>query len=174
MPALQGSYFANNLILICEHNADGALGLVLNKPSSATLEELLTELELPRPAQLNPAQIDVHEGGPVARERGFVLHSGKYTTTESQEVCQGLYLAGTHETLAVVVANAQHNEFIFLLGYAGWDAGQLEAEIHDNSWLTCDATPEVIFERPADQRIQAAIDQLGFDYRLLTTEAGHA
>lgn len=174
MPLLQGSYFANSLILICEHNADGALGLVINKPSSVNLDELMTELELPSPAQLRPWEINVHDGGPVARDRGFVLHTGKYTTHESQEVCRGLYLAGARETLAVVVANAQDNEFIFLLGYAGWDAGQLEAEIHDNSWLTCGATPEVVFEHTADQRIQAAIDQLGFDYRLLTTEAGHA
>ena len=174
MPALQGSYFEHTLILVCEHNDDGALGLVINKPSPAKLHELLAELQLAAPEQLSTQEIDVYDGGPVARERGFILHTGEYSRQNSLRVCPGLYLAGARETLEGVIAAAGEDEFIFVLGYAGWEAGQLEAEIQDNSWLTCEASADVIFNRPAAARLQAAIDQLGFDYHLLTGEAGHA
>ena len=173
MPALQGTYFEQTLILICEHNDDVALGLVVNKPSPAKLQELLVELQLTPPAQLSTQEIDVYDGGPVSRERGFILHTGKYSQQSSLEVRPGLFLAGARETLEGVIAAAREDEFIFVLGYAGWEAGQLEAEIRENSWLTCAASAEVIFDRPPAARLQAAIDQLGFDYRLLTTEAGH-
>lgn len=174
MPLLHGSYFADNLILVCEHNAEGALGLVVNKTTQTHLDELLTELELAAPTQIDATDIIVYEGGPVSPERGFILHTGKHTTVNSLKICPGLYLAGARDVLDCVVSQAQENEFLFLLGYAGWEADQLEAEIQANSWLTCAARADVIFERRASQRMQAAVDQLGFDYRLINAEAGHA
>ena len=93
MPSLQDSYFSGSLILVCEHNAEGALGLIVNKPTQTNLEELLAELELDEPTQLDASEIAVLEGGPVAPERGFILHTGAYTTDNSLEVCPGLHLA---------------------------------------------------------------------------------
>ena len=83
MPSLQDSYFSGSLILVCEHNAEGALGLIVNKPTQTNLEELLAELELDEPTQLDASEIAVLEGGPVAPERGFILHTGAYTTDNS-------------------------------------------------------------------------------------------
>lgn len=174
MPSLQDSYFSGSLILVCEHNAEGALGLIVNKPTQTNLEELLAELELDEPTQLDASEIAVLEGGPVAPERGFILHTGAYTTDNSLEVCPGLHLAGAREVLGSVISQAQESEFLFLLGYAGWEADQLESEIQNNSWLTCGAQAEVLFEHNAAARMQAAVDQLGIDYRLISGEAGHA
>lgn len=174
MPQLQGSYFQDTLTLVCEHGSDGALGLIINKPLEIGIQDVADELDIPIPAALRAAHIPVYEGGPVAQDRGFVLHRKPLPDHHSLEVLDGVFLSGATSALGELLAQAQPEDFLLTLGYTGWAAGQLDAEMADNTWLNCDATSAIVFDRPPGARLQAAADQLGFDYRLLAGQAGHA
>ena len=173
MPALQGSYFQDSLTLMCEHNEDGALGLIVNRPLSIDLHSVLEQLDITLPSRFADAPPPVYEGGPVGSERGFLLHSRPLSDDFSMPVTDGLYLSAATDALREIIADPK-TDFLLALGYAGWGAGQLETELGDNAWLTCDASAGILFQRPPAQRLQAAADQLGIDYRLLAGQAGHA
>ncbi len=173
MPALNGSYFGQSLILLCEHNADGALGVVINKPTKVPLTHMLDELEIPAPQTLVDKELNVFEGGPVAQDRGFVLHNQTLEESDCLELAPQLYLSGATIALSELVNAPNKGEFLVMLGYAGWAAGQLEEELKDNSWLTVEAASQVVFGAPFETRLNAAAAQLGIDYRLLA-DAGHA
>jgi len=178
MPQLNGSYFGQSLILLCEHNADGALGVVVNKSTKVPLTDMLDELEIPAPQTLVEQELKVLEGGPVAQDRGFVLHSQTLEESDCLQLAPALYLSGATAALSELI-NTQaadgspKGEFLVMLGYAGWGAGQLEAELKDNSWLTVEASSKVVFASAHETKLNAAAAQLGIDYRLLA-DAGHA
>ena len=165
IPSVHGNYFADSLTYICEHNDDGAMGIMVNRPSSVSLLELLAQVGL----ATNRALIDtpVLEGGPVATERGFVLHTDDAQFDSSAELGHDLFLTTALEALDAIATQRAPSHYIVALGYAGWDPGQLEAEILNNVWLTTPADAQVMFETPYDQRLDQAARNMGFDVRLI-------
>jgi putative transcriptional regulator len=172
MPGLAGSYFGATLTFICEHNDEGAMGLIVNRPSQVTLIELLAQLGIDK--GVTPADALVMEGGPVSAERGFILHSAELSFEASLEVGPGLMLSSAREVLEAIAAGQGPQAYLVALGYAGWDAGQLESEVAENAWLTCPADPEIIFSTPFEQRVDRAAQHLGIDFSLISGQAGHA
>lgn len=173
MQKLNGSYFGQTLILLCEHNADGALGLIINKPTDIVLTDMLAELDMVAPEDVGASERKVLEGGPVSQDRGFVLHEQALATSDCLQLSESLYLSGATAALTELLNDSARGDFQVLLGYAGWGAGQLEDELKDNSWLTVEATSSVVFKTPTSAKLMAAAAELGIDYRLLA-DAGHA
>lgn len=173
MPAMADPYFAKTLTFICEHNEQGALGLVVNRPIDLTLQALFEqiELELHDP---NLSDLPVYFGGPVQMDRGFVLHQpiGQWQSTLVVEGEVGL--TTSKDILDALGKGNGPGKVLVTLGYAGWAPGQLEHEIGQNGWLTVHAKPTVIFEMPAEERYAAAMQMLGVDFASLSQDAGHA
>ena len=173
MPAMTDPYFAKSVTYICEHNADGALGIVLNRPTDMTLDELFKQIDLP----LEDASLGsnaVHFGGPVQIDRGFVLHQPPGEWQSSISV-QGETALTTSKDILEAVANGTGPAKIFItLGYSGWGAGQLEQEMAQNAWLSVPADDAVIFDMPSGNKLNAALQLLGLDFARLSDEAGHA
>jgi putative transcriptional regulator len=172
MPALTGSYFGNTLTYICEHNDEGAMGIMVNRPSRVSLIELLAQLGIDKGA--TPLDAVVMEGGPVGGERGFILHSNDVVFEASLELSDGLLLSSAREVLEAIAGNEGPENYMVALGYAGWDGGQLEDEVSDNAWLTCPAEKKIIFNAPFDERVKQAAAGLGIDFSLISGQAGHA
>ena len=177
MPGMGDDTFAGAVVYLCEHTENGALGLVINKPIDIKLSTLFQKVEL----SLDSAALGeqpVFYGGPVQTERGFVLHErlgdaeSPYSSTLS--VPGGLEMTTSKDVLEALSAGAGPRRLLVTLGYSGWAAGQLEDELGRNGWLTVDATPEIIFDTPVEQRYDRAVALLGFDPRMLSPEAGHA
>jgi putative transcriptional regulator len=173
MPAMADPYFAKTLTFFCEHNDQGALGLVVNRPIDLTLQALFeqVDLELNEPSLIN---LPVHFGGPVQMDRGFVLHQpiGDWQSTLSVEGEIGL--TTSRDILDALGTGRGPERVLVTLGYAGWAPGQLEHEIGQNGWLTVRARPSVMFELPAEERLPAAMEMLGIDFASLSDQAGHA
>ncbi len=173
MPNMADPNFGGALVLIAEHNERGALGLVVNKPISMTLDSLLERIDLSPSADELTTQ-PVFFGGPVQTDRGFVLHERGRAYNSSTEIGSTLTLTTSRDVLEAVAAGTGPQRLLVTLGYAGWGPGQLEAEIGQNAWLTLEADPALLFETPADERFQAAWRHLGIDPALLAPVAGHA
>ncbi len=177
MPGLVDDNFAGSVIYLCEHNENGALGLVINKPIDITLRNLFQKVELPLDSQQLGEQ-PVFFGGPVQTERGFVLHEklgdavSPYNSTLS--IPGGLEMTTSKDVLEAVSQGGGPKRLLITLGYSGWGAGQLEDELGRNGWLNVDAAPEVIFDTPIEQRYGRALSLLGIDAMMLSQEAGHA
>ena len=173
MPGMQDPTFSSTVTLVCEHNADGALGIIINRPSDMNLGVLLKQLNI-ADIDAGVAVMPVLDGGPVGRERGFVLHSRSRDFESSMEVSADIRLTMSRDVLDAMAAGSGPEKTLVALGYAGWEAGQLEAEMLANSWLSVPATPELLFDTPFEQRWSMAAGALGVDIRLLSTDAGHA
>ena len=177
MPGMGDDNFTGAVIYLCEHTENGALGLVINKPIDIKLKNLFAKVEL---SLDSPALADqpVYFGGPVQTERGFVLHErigdahSPYSSTLS--IPGGLEMTTSKDVLEALSAGAGPKRLLVTLGYSGWAAGQLEEELGRNGWLTVDATPDIIFDTPVEQRDNRAVALVGFDPRLLSQEAGPA
>lgn len=172
MPNQAGTYFGDTVTYICEHNADGAMGLMINRPSALSLVELLAQMGLT--ANGISVDIPVLEGGPVASERGFVLHTEDKSFDSSLALGNGLMLSTAREILEAIATGDGPNDFLVTLGYAGWGSGQLEDELKDNAWLNCPGSSDVLFNTPFDDRANKAAAALGIDFRLMSGQAGHA
>ena len=173
MPSMVDPNFARTLTYICEHNEQGALGLVINRPIDLTLSALLAQVAAP---QIEPHldKTPVHYGGPVQIDRGFVLHQpvGEWQSTLAVNTITGLT---TSKDILVAVGKGEGpGKLLVTLGYAGWAPGQLENELTQNAWLTVPAKPEVIFDLPAEERLAAAMQLLGIDFASLSEQVGHA
>ena len=153
MPNQAGTYFGNTLTYICDHNDQGALGLMINRPTDITLTEFLLQFDC---ATNVAADLVVLEGGPVQQERGFVLHSTDVQTTGSTPIGNDLLLTASREILEIIGTGDGPKHFMVALGYAGWGEGQLEHELANNAWLTVPASNEILFDTPFDQRIDSA------------------
>jgi putative transcriptional regulator len=178
MPGMADDNFSRTVVYLCEHSKNGALGLVINRPTDITLKNLFEKVELSLDRD-ELAQQPVFFGGPVQTERGFVLH--EKTGTEQSPYTSTLSIAGgglemttSKDVLEALANGAGPRRLIVTLGYSGWSAGQLEEEIGRNGWLTVDADPKVIFDTPVEERYQRALSLLGFDPLMLSQEAGHA
>ena len=177
MPGMADETFERSVVYMCEHNENGALGLVINKPIDIKLKNLFEKVEL----KLDRAELadqPVYFGGPVQTERGFVLHErrsaglAQYNSTLS--VPGGLDMTTSKDVLEALADGSGPAKVLITLGYSGWQAGQLEDELGRNGWLTVDADPAVIFDTPIEKRYDRAMGLLGFDPRMLSQEAGHA
>lgn len=173
MPGLLDTVFERSVSLVCQHDADGAMGLVLNQGTEFTLGALFDQLDL---FCENPKTRDVPVlmGGPVQPERGFVLHQDGGTWESSLHLSNGLTISTSRDILQALAAGNGPEKYIVLLGYSGWSAGQLEQEIAENSWLSVPASNAIIFQAPIEQRWQAAAQLIGVDLSLMATQAGHA
>jgi putative transcriptional regulator len=173
MPNMADPYFSRTLTFICEHNEQGALGVVVNRPIDMTLAALFERLNLQTGAR-GLAETPVYFGGPVQTDRGFVLHApiGKWSST--LPVRDRLGLTTSRDILEAVSHGEGPGRMLLTLGYSGWAAGQLEHEITQNAWLTVAAQDSVIFDVPAEERLPAAMELLGVSYATLADEAGHA
>ena len=173
MPAMEDSVFARSLAYICEHNEQGALGIVVNRPISLTLADLFKQINVPlEQAELKSAP--VHFGGPVQTDRGFVLHHpvGHWQSTLS--ITEHIGLTTSKDILEAASEGRAPEHMLVTLGYAGWAQGQLEQELAQNAWLSVPASERILFDLSPEERLPAAMALLGVDYASLSEEAGHA
>jgi putative transcriptional regulator len=173
MPGMADPHFANTLTYVCEHNDDGALGIVVNKPIEMTLSALLEQIEI-KLRDTDLSETPVHFGGPVQIDRGFVLHRPLGNWQSTLAISDDLGLTTSKDVLEAVGRGEGPKDVFVSLGYAGWSAGQLEQEIAANAWLTVEADPDVVFETPAEARLPAAMKLLGIDFSRLSEGMGHA
>ena len=173
MPAMVDPNFARTLTYICEHNEQGALGIVINRPLDMSLEALFERIDIPLEDR-RFAALPVMFGGPVQTDRGFVLHRPVGNWQATLPVKEELGLTSSRDILQSVGSSGEPEEFIVSLGYAGWAAGQLEFELAQNAWLTVAADAQIIFGLPPEGRLPAAMQLLGFDLANLSDIAGHA
>lgn len=173
MPNMNDPRFAKTVIYICVHNNGGAMGLVVNKlVDSFNFSELLDQLNIDCLGVVPPTAI--HYGGPVEAGRGFVLHSQDYHQEGTISIVDDVSLTATIDILRDIAENRGPQQSLLALGYAGWDAGQLDEEIHQNAWLNVPADQSLIFENLIDGKWERAIAKLGIDLRLLSSDVGHA
>jgi putative transcriptional regulator len=173
MPAMTDPHFAKSLTFICEHNEQGALGVVVNRPIDMTLHALLEQIEIKHPAAACKA-VPVHYGGPVQIDRGFVLHTPAGSWKSTLAVGTEIGLTTSKDILEAVARGDGPQQMLVTLGYAGWAPGQLEHELAQNAWLTVNADPRILFETPAAQRYDASLKLLGINLAMLSDDAGHA
>ena len=173
MPNMVDPHFAKSLTFVCEHNDQGALGIVVNRPLEMTLQTLLEQVSISAEVQ-QLARVPVHFGGPVQVDRGFVLHSPLGQWQSTLEVNPEIGLTTSKDILEAVAQGTGPRQLLVTLGYAGWAPGQLEHELAQNAWLTVPAKADVIFDLPAEERLPAAMNLLGIDYAKLSDTAGHA
>lgn len=174
MPSMADTRFAHSVILLCAHSDKGAMGLILNKPSSdIRMSDVLEQLDiLPNDSA---ASMIVHFGGPVETGRGFVLHSQDYQShLHTLRVPGGYGMTATLDILEEIARGQGPDRVLMMLGYAGWGAGQLESEIAQNGWLTADAHKSLVFDTPATAKWSAALESIGVDPISLSSAAGRA
>lgn len=172
MPSLGDSVFEQSVVYVCEHNAEGTLGLVVNRQLDATLGELLEQVDLPA-ASKRIADTRIYMGGPVKPEHCLILHSPVGSWTSTMVVGDGLGLTGSPDLLEAIAGGAGPEHYLVCLGYSGWAGGQLENELSANAWLTGPSDPRVIFDVPSKNRWRAAATAFGIDMRLVSSEVGH-
>src|SRR5579885_646163 len=163
MPGMPDDRFARSVIYVCAHSEEGAMGIMLNRPAEA--------IRLPAEA----SSILVLNGGPVDTGRGFVLHSNDFSIANSTlSMSSGISLTATVDILQAIARGAGPGQAVLALGYAGWGAGQLEAEILHNGWLSCPADPALIFDPALELKYERALRKAGIDPSRLSSAAGHA
>ncbi len=173
MPAMADTRFSQSVIYLCAHSADGAMGLVVNRPLvRPTLDDLLRQLEIaPVPSA---RQIRLCAGGPVDNARGFVLHTADWTGEGSLRVNDEFALTASLDVLKSIAVGGGPREGLLALGYAGWGPGQLDAEIHQNAWLSAPPDEMLLFDGDHDTKWRRALTKLRVDPMLLSSEHGHA
>jgi putative transcriptional regulator len=173
MPGMADPNFSSTVTLICEHNDEGALGIVINRPLDIKLGGLFKQLDVTG-ADPDAAERPVVMGGPVGPERGFVLHTPGSVFESSLNVSDEIQLTLSRDIIdALARGNGPHRSLV-ALGYAGWEPGQLENEMLANSWLSVPATPSIVFDMPFQERWASAARSLGIDISQISTDAGHA
>ena len=173
MPAMTDPFFAKSLTYVCEHNDEGAMGIVVNRPISLNLSELFAQINMPL-TQPELEDIPVHFGGPVQTDRGFVLHNAGGQWQSTLRVNDKVELTTSKDILQAVGEGTGPSNLLITLGYAGWSEGQLEQELAANAWLSVPATEHILFDLPAEEKLVAAMALLGVDFASLSEEAGHA
>ena len=181
MPGMTDQRFARSVVYICAHSSEGAMGLIINQPArKITFPDLLEQLELFKPDELirlaDPAEkMQVLKGGPVETGRGFVLHSSDFFIDNSTlPIDASVSLTATVDILRAIAQGAGPYQAVLALGYAGWSPGQLEKEIQQNGWLSCEADADLVFGADLDAKYGRAMRKIGIDPAMLVSEAGHA
>jgi putative transcriptional regulator len=172
MPSLADPIFSHTVTFLCQHNKEGALGIVINKPVDMKLGEIFAQMNI-SVKSLIAAEAPVYSGGPVQQERGFVLHTPGGNWNASMIVSEDIALTTSRDVLEAIAIGEGPKNYLVALGYAGWGQGQLEKEMIENAWLTTPFGRKVLFDTPISQRWTAAAGQIGIDINKLTTSAGH-
>jgi putative transcriptional regulator len=173
MPGVVAGSFDQSVTFLCEHNDEGALGLVINRPSKLALGDILSQLDIDTAGLAGEAS-PVYWGGPVQPERGFVLHQPPGDWESSLHVGDDFSITTSRDILAAIGRGEGPSRYLMALGYAGWAAGQLETEIKHNSWLNTPVEADIIFQTPTGKRWSEAARLIGVDVSLLSGDAGHA
>jgi putative transcriptional regulator len=180
MPVMGDPRFERSVIYLCAHSAEGAMGIIVNRPAgSIDFPGLLVQLDIIKKADQiklpeNAETLKVLKGGPVETGRGFVLHSSDFFIQDATlRIDSGICLTATVDILKAIAKGSGPKHAILALGYAGWAAGQLESEIQDNGWLHCDADSDLIFG-DVEEKYSRALRKIGIDLGMLSNEAGHA
>ncbi len=173
MPQMSDTRFHKAVIFICAHDANGAMGLVINHTlPGLELSTLLSQLDIP--GVTYGADVPVMSGGPVETARGFILHAGRFNQIESLKIEQDIHVTGTIDALKAIAQGRGPEKLMFILGYAGWSAGQLDYEMQQNAWLVTDADTDLIFSDDPEDRWERAIRKIGIDPLMLSGDAGRA
>ncbi|MGL5757444.1 YqgE/AlgH family protein [Plesiomonas sp.] len=177
MPGMQDPFFKKSVIYICEHSkTDGAMGITLTRTAEMTIKEMLTQIDItPEPRDMSK-RLDkqVLAGGPIAPDRGFILHTPCDKFDSSLQLAPEVMITTSGDILHTLGTAAQPEHVLVAVGYAGWDKDQLEAEIKENAWLIVDADPDILFNTPISERWQTTAKKLGIDIRQIAPQAGHA
>lgn len=173
MPAMADPYFSKALVYIAEHNEQGALGLIVNRPIDMKLATLFEKIDVPLEAT-GMAKLPVFFGGPVQTDRGFVLHRPVGQWQSTLAVNDHVGLTSSRDVLQAVARDGLPHDIMVTLGYSGWSAGQLEQELAQNAWLTVPAEQHILFDLPYEIRLASAMESLGIDFTHLAETAGHA
>ncbi|GJJ01188.1 UPF0301 protein [Duganella rhizosphaerae] len=173
MPSMQDPVFGGTVVYVCEHNENGVLGVVINKPTDMTMEVLFERIDLKLESGVD-VDAPIMFGGPVQDDRGFVLHTPGQRYSSSLTVTEDVAFTTSIDVLEAVAAGDGPPRMLVSIGYSGWSPGQLEDEISRNGWLTVGADPEILFNLPIEERYTAAMRLLGIDPLMLASEAGHA
>lgn len=177
MPSLEDPYFSRSVVYICEHNENGTMGVVINKPlEQLTVLEVLSKLHIDPTPKVSSLHLDqpVFDGGPLAEDRGFILHTPLQKFSSSIQLAESVMITTSKDVLETLGTASQPPEALVALGYSGWEAGQLESELLENSWLTVEADSQILFHTPIADRWQAAAQKLGIDIHTIATQVGHA
>ena len=174
MPGMGDPRFEHSLVYMCDHSAEGAMGLIVNKPTAdVTLTMLMEQLSIEVRADLRGKP--VHFGGPVEQGRGFVLHSPDYNSAVTTlQIGEFFRMTATLDILEEIAMGQGPDRRLMMLGYAGWAPGQLEGEIAQNGWLVAEATPDLVFDTPDPQKWEAALASIGVPAMALSSSAGRA
>jgi putative transcriptional regulator len=173
MPGMSDPNFSQTVTFLFEHNADGAMGIIINRPTRMPLGDIFDQLKLSCDDPILIGQ-QVVQGGPVQPEQGFVIHPAGGDWEYSVQVSEQIHVTTSRDILAAMASGHGPRTSLVALGYAGWGAGQLESELTNNTWLTVPVEPRVLFDLPFDQRWRAAAGILGVDLSKMSPEAGHA
>lgn len=176
-PGMSDTRFDKAVILLCAHDKNGAMGLIINEViQDIRLPQLLEQLNIISDINVGGSETDmpVYHGGPVDTVRGFLLHSAEYQRKDTIIVDRHVRVTGTLDALESLAKGEGPEKKMFILGYAGWEAGQLEKELKQNSWLVADADSDLIFGSPAAEKWDHAVETLGFHPDRLSTQSGHA
>ncbi len=173
MPSLVDSYFSQTLTYICDHNANGAMGIVINQEMDIKIPDVLTQLGIEHSFLKDYAPILA--GGPVNEQQGLILHRNEGQEWESSlPVTDSVSITASKDIVSAIAENRAPSGAQLVLGYAGWSPGQLEEEITRNSWLTVPADEAILFDTPVEKRWSAVAKQIGIDLNLISSTAGHA
>jgi len=173
MPSLNDGFFNQTVTYICEHDENGSFGIIINQQTDITLEQITKEMAIESENNEHDEQ-PVFIGGPVDQGRGFILHRPTGNWQSSLKVNNSVALTTSKDILQAIVKNEGPKDSIVALGYAGWAAGQLDSEMANNTWLSCPADEQIIFNTPVEERWKAAAKLIGIDLSLLSSDAGHA
>ena len=179
-PSLGEGFFHDSVILLCQHDDEGSMGLVLNKPQPITVFEVLDDMALFETerqkgiAQMKFEEQIVYEAGPVDAYRGFVLHELDKTYDSTMRICSDFNLTTSKDILELIAQDKGPKRFNLLLGYAGWEAGQLEDELMQNDWLLATPSKDMIFATEPEQMWAMAARGIGFERSQLSSQVGHA
>lgn len=173
MPSLANPYFFHSVIYMCQHNDEGALGIVINRPINMRLGSIFKQMDIPVTSKTASHSM-VFAGGPMQQERGFVLHSSSKEWDMTLPISDGISLTTSRDVIEAIALDEGPDSYIVALGYVGWSQGQLEQEMLTNAWLNCPFNKHILFDTPADNRWRAAANQMGININQLTIPAGHA
>ncbi|HKJ17705.1 MAG TPA: YqgE/AlgH family protein [Xanthomonadales bacterium] len=173
MPGMLDDNFVGSVTLMCQHNDEGAVGITINRLSEFSLGEILAQLQIDCSDE-ELRKSPVLEGGPVAPDRGFVLHSPCEGFESSMKIAEDIMVTTSRDVLAAIARGEGPDRFVVALGYAGWGGGQLEGEVMQNAWLTVEADSDIVFDSPLPQRFTMALDRLGIKVDRLHGSAGNA
>ena len=180
MPSMEDPNFSRTVTIICEHNQDGAMGLVINQPTTLSVDELLSNFDAMKidSSDTSKKSMDIHSpvyaGGPVQIDRGFILHDSDKQWDSTHIIDNDLCLTTSEDILLAIAQGKGPENALIALGYAGWGAGQLEEALSANAWLTVPYDADIIFQTPIEQRWQSAATKSGVDLHLISSQSGHA